>query len=104
MAYVVSQSSREYGIRIALGATRLAVVRLVTGRALRLVAVGIVLGAAAAAGLSRLIASLLFGVQPGDPVTYAQVALLLAGVAAAAVALPVIRATRVDPATCLRAL
>jgi len=104
MAYVVSQSLREYGIRIALGATRLAVVGLVTGRALRLVAVGIVLGAAAAAGLSRLIASLLFGVQPGDPVTYALVALLLAGVAATAVALPVIRATRVDPTACLRAL
>lgn len=104
MAYVVSQSSREYGIRVALGATRLAVVGLVTGRALRLVAVGIVLGAAAAAGLSRLIASLLFGVQPGDPVTYALVALLLSGVATASVVMPVVRAMRVDPATCLRAL
>jgi putative ABC transport system permease protein len=104
IAYVVSQSSREYGIRIALGATRMAVVGLVTGRALRLVAAGMVLGAAAAAGLSRLIASLLFGVRPGDPVTYGLVALLLAGVAAAAVALPVIRAMRVDPTACLRAL
>jgi putative ABC transport system permease protein len=104
MAHLVSQSSREYGIRIALGATRLAVVGLVAGRALRLVAVGIMLGAAAAAWLSRLIASLLFGVQPGDPVTYALVALVLTGVAAAAVALPVVRATRVDPTACLRAL
>ena len=75
-----------------------------TRRALTLVAVGIVLGAAAAAGLSRLIASLLFGVQPGDPVMYALVALLLTGVASAAVALPVIRAMRVDPTACLRAL
>ena len=104
MAYVVSQSSREYAIRIAHGATRLAVVGLVTGRALRLVAMGIALGMAAAAGLSRLIASLLFGVQPGDPVTFAFVALLLTGVAAAAIAVPVIRAMKVDPATCLRAL
>ncbi|MEZ5283202.1 MAG: ADOP family duplicated permease [Vicinamibacterales bacterium] len=104
MGYVVSQSLREYGIRMALGATRLAVVGHVTGRALRLVAGGVVLGASAAAGLSRLIASLLFGVQPGDPVTYVLVALVLGGVAAAAVALPVIRAMRVDPTACLRAL
>jgi hypothetical protein len=104
MAYMVSQSSREYGIRIALGATRLAVVGLVAGRALSLVAVGIVLGGAAAASLSRLIVSHLFGVQPGDPVTYALVALLLAGVGAAAVAVPAVRAMRVDPAECLRTL
>ena len=102
MAYTVSQSSREYGIRIAIGATRLAVLGLVTGRALRLVAVGIVAGAAAAASLSRLIVSLLFGVQPGDPVTFAWVAVLLAGVGAAAVAVPALRAMRVDPAECLR--
>jgi putative ABC transport system permease protein len=104
MAYTVSQSSREYGIRIALGATRLAVVGLVSGRALRLVAAGIVLGGAAAAGLSRLIVSLLFGVQAADPVAYALVALLLVSVGAAAVAVPVVRAVRVDPAECLRAL
>jgi putative ABC transport system permease protein len=104
MAYIVSQSSREYFIRLAIGATRLAVVGLVTGRALRLVAVGIVAGAAAAAGLSRLIVSLLFGVQPGDPVTYGLVALLLAGVGATAVAVPALRAMRVDPAECLRSL
>jgi predicted permease len=103
MAYTVSQSSREYGIRIALGATRLAVVSLVSGRALRLVAAGIVLGGAAAAGLSRLIVSLLFGVQAADPVAYALVALLLVGLGAAAVAVPVVRAVRVDPAECLRA-
>lgn len=104
IAHMVSQSSHEYGIRIALGATRAAVVGLVAGRALRLVAVGIVLGAAAAAGLSRLIVSLLFGVRPGDPVTYAFVALLLAAVGAAAVAVPAIRAMRVDPAACLRTI
>ncbi len=102
MAHMVSQSSHEYGIRIALGATRLAVVRLVAGRALRLVAVGVVLGVTAAAGLSTLIVSLLFGVQPGDPVTHAFVALLLAAVGAAAVAVPAMRAMRVDPAACLR--
>lgn len=104
MAYVVSQSSREYGIRIALGATRPAIVGLVTGRALQLVAAGVVFGGAAAIALSKLIASLLFGVQPGDPLTFALVALLLTGVAGAAVALPVIRAMRVDPAQCLRTL
>ena len=104
MAHVVSQSRREYGIRMALGATPLAVVGLVAGRALTLVAAGIVLGAAAAVGLSSLIASLLFGVRLGDPVTYAMVAALLLGVAAVAVGLPVIRATRVDPTVCLRVL
>jgi hypothetical protein len=104
MSYLVSQSLREYGIRMALGATRPAVVRLVAGRALRLVAAGIVLGVAASAGLSRLIVSLLFGVQPHDPVAYGLVALLLVAVAGAAVAVPVARATRVDPAECLRSL
>lgn len=104
IAFMVSQSMREYGIRIALGATRPAVVGLVTGRALRLVAAGIVVGVAASVSLSRLIVSLLFGVQPGDPVTYALVALLLTGVGAAAVAVPVARAMRVDPAECLRTL
>ena len=89
---------------MALGATPLAVVGLVAGRALTLVAAGIVLGAAAAVGLSSLIASLLFGVRLGDPLTYAMVAALLLGVAAVAVGLPVIRATRVDPTVCLRVL
>lgn len=104
MAFVVSQSVREYGIRIALGATRLAVVGLVGRRALALVAVGVALGTAAAATASRLIVSLLFGVQPGDPITYALVALVLICVAAVAVALPVVRATRSDPTICLRSL
>jgi predicted permease len=104
VAYVVSQSKREYGIRMALGATRLAVVLLVSRRALALVAVGVVLGTAVAAGTSQFIVSLLFGVQPGDPITYALVALGLVCVAAVAVALPVVRATRADPTACLRVL
>ena len=104
MAYVVSQSSREVPHPDRPRRHTPGCRRSRNRRALTLVAVGIVLGAAAAAGLSRLIASLLFGVQPGDPVAYAPVALLLTGVASAAVALPVIRAMRVDPTACLRAL
>lgn len=102
ISYSVSQSTREIGVRIALGARRLEAVRLVMGHGMRLVLTGVVLGVVAAYGLSRVMASLLFGVRATDPATYAGVALLLVAVAALACWVPARRATRVDPMVALR--
>jgi predicted permease len=103
IAYGVSQRTREIGVRIALGATASAVIRLVVGQGLRLTLLGVVLGVAAAAAGTRLIQSMLFGVSALDPLTFVLVALLLTTVAAAAAYLPARRAARVDPTMALRA-
>lgn len=102
LSYTVSQRTTEFGIRMALGATAGDVRWHVLGRGARPVALGIVLGLAAALLLARLMASLLFGVTPTDPVTLAGVAALMAVTAMAAAWLPARRATRVDPAQALR--
>jgi putative ABC transport system permease protein len=102
MAYSVAQSSREFGIRMAVGATLSGIVRLVVGRALGLLVAGILVGGAVSAGLSQFVASLLFGVQPNDPGTFGLVALLLIVVSGSAVVVPAVRAARVDPVVCLR--
>ncbi len=102
MAYVVAQSSREFGIRIAVGATGAGIARFMLGRAGELIVAGILLGTAISAGLARLVSSLLFGVQPNDPGTIGAVAALLSLVSLSAVFVPALRAARVDPATCLR--
>ena len=101
LAYVVSQRTPEIGIRMALGARPQQVVGLVMRNGLGLVAIGLVLGLAGAAGAGRLIATLLFDVQPLDPLVYAAVAVLFTIVASLACLVPSARAARIDP---LRAL
>lgn len=102
MAYAVSQRRTEIGVRMALGATPRAVFRLVIGDALRMAAVGIALGLAGSILVARSLATLLFGVAPHDPGTFAVTAGVLMAVAALASFLPARRATRVDPMVALR--
>jgi putative ABC transport system permease protein len=102
LSHEVGRRTQEIGVRMAMGARPGRVLRGVLGRALAWTGVGLALGLAAALGLAHLLASLLFEVRPGDPATYAGVALVLALVAAAAAYLPARRATRVDPVEALR--
>jgi putative ABC transport system permease protein len=102
VSYGVAERRREIGIRTALGARPRDVLRLVVGGALRLAAFGMAAGAVAALALSRLLSSLLFGVGPSDPATYAGVVVLLSSVVLAACVIPARGALRVDPNTVLR--
>ena len=102
MNYLVTQRTREFGIRVSMGATRADVLRLVLGRAGALIGAGTCLGLAGSVGLVRLIATLLFGTAPLDPLTFAAAPALLAAVALAASYVPAWRATRVDPVVALR--
>lgn len=102
MAYAVAQRTRELGIRLALGAGAGSVVRLVLGSGGRLIIAGVVLGLAGAVALTRLLASLLFGVGAIDAGTFAITTILLAGVALLACYLPARRASRVEPVGVLR--
>jgi putative ABC transport system permease protein len=102
VSYSVNQRIREMGIRIAIGAERGDVLWLVLGHGAKVGLLGIVIGIAAALGLTRLMASLLFGVSATDPLTFTAVALLLTVVALAASFLPARRAMRVDPIVALR--
>jgi predicted permease len=99
---VTAQRTKEIGIRIAFGAQRGDILKMVLGQGLRLALAGAVLGAAAAAGVARLLASFIFEPKPADPFTIGGVAALLVGVALAACAWPALRATRVDPLDILR--
>ncbi|HEV2147308.1 MAG TPA: ABC transporter permease, partial [Longimicrobiaceae bacterium] len=103
VSYGVAQRSREFGVRMALGARAGDVLRLVLGGAFRLAAAGVLAGVAASLVLARLLASQLYGVRPTDPATFLGVAALLAAVALVASWLPARRATRVDPMVALRA-
>jgi len=103
IAYSVSQRTREMGIRIALGAGRPAVLRLVMSQGARLTTFGIVIGLVAAVAVTRVMRNLLFGVSPLDPTTFVLVGVLLGTVALLASYLPARRATRVDPVVALRA-
>jgi hypothetical protein len=103
LAYTVTRRTREMGIRVALGARPASVVRLVLAQGLRFTIVGLALGLASAAALTRVMRSMLFGVTPLDPVTFGGVAVLLAAVAVTASYVPARRASRVDPAVALRA-
>ncbi|HZP49206.1 MAG TPA: ABC transporter permease [Vicinamibacterales bacterium] len=103
ISYAVSQRTREIGIRMALGARAGEVTRMFVDQGLRLAAVGILLGLAAAVALTRLMGSLLFDVNPVDPLTYAGVAVGLASAAVLASYVPALRAATVDPADALRA-
>ena len=102
LAYAVSQRTPEIGIRMALGANREQVVRLIMGDGLGLVAIGLVVGLAGAAGAARLIRQLLFGVSAIDPLLYAGVAIAFAIVAALACLGPSLRASRIDPLVAFR--
>jgi len=103
ISYSVAQRTKEIGIRMALGADRRDVVRLVTGESLRLAAMGVMAGLLGAAAGARVLATLLFEVQPTDAATYASAAGFLVLVALAASAVPAWRATRVAPVSALRA-
>ena len=103
LSYAVSQRTQEFGVRLALGAQRHDVWRLVAGRALRLVALGVVIGLVLAGGVTRLMQSMLYNVRPTDPLTFGGVVAVLALTALAACQLPALRATRADPLTALRA-
>jgi putative ABC transport system permease protein len=102
MAYSVRERTQEIGVRMALGATAGSVFRLVIGRALRLVSIGIAAGLGAAAALARLLEQLLFGVEPLDPWTFAATAVVLLVVATVASYLPARRSMRLSPLDALR--
>lgn len=102
LAYFVSQRSRELGIRLALGAKPGALFWMVVGQGIRPVVAGTALGLAGAVGVTRLMQSLLFGVTPVDPAAYGTAIAVLSAIAAAACAIPALRATQVDPLTALR--
>jgi putative ABC transport system permease protein len=103
MAYSVTQRTSEIGIRIALGAGKGSIFRLVVGQAMTLVGISLVIGLAGAFAATRLLSSLLFGVGASDPVTFVSIVLLVSAVAFIAAWLPARRATRVDPIIALRA-
>jgi putative ABC transport system permease protein len=102
LSYLVSRRTREIGIRVAIGARRLDVVRMVLGNGLGLALIGIAGGMALAFGITRLLRGLLHGVTPADPATFAAGAVLLTLVSVLASAVPAWRASRVDPVIALR--
>ena len=102
MSYAVAQRTREIGVRMALGAARADVLRLVAREGLRLSALGVAIGLAASVAATRGLTALLFGVTAGDPLTYAAVAAVLVATALAACYVPARRAARVDPLVALR--
>ncbi len=102
LAYAVQQRVRDFGVRRALGATTGEVLRLVVGNAVRVIGVGAVIGLILSMALGRLLTSILFGVQPQDPLTFGVVAAVVVLTAALSIAGPAWRATRIDPAVALR--
>ncbi len=103
MAYSVEQRTQEIGIRLALGAPTSGVRNMVVFQGMRLALAGVIVGLAAAFGLAKVVATFLFGVTARDPLVFAAVPLLLAGVAFLAVWLPAVRGSRIDPIIALRA-
>jgi ABC-type antimicrobial peptide transport system permease subunit len=102
ISYIASQRTHEIGVRMALGAGRRSVLRMMLVQAGKMAVIGVAIGLVAALGLTRVMSSMLFGVSAHDPLTFVGVALLLTLVAMAACYLPAWRATRVDPMVALR--
>ena len=103
ISYSVSQRTREIGVRVALGAQRTNVLRLIVGHGAVLAAAGIGIGLAGALGVTRFLRAMLFGVSPFDPVSFVAVALVLTAIVFLASYIPARRAARVDPIEALRA-
>jgi ABC-type antimicrobial peptide transport system permease subunit len=102
ISYLVGQRTHELGIRLALGAQRRDVLRLVVKHGMKMALGGVAIGLIAALGLTRLLGQILYDVSPTDPLTFTVIALLLTGVALVACFVPAWRATKVDPLTALR--
>jgi len=102
MSYSVEQRLQELGIRMALGAGGGQMLKLVVGQGMKLTGIGALVGLAAAFGLTRVLAGLLFGVKSTDPLTYAAVTLILCAVALLACLIPALRASKIDPIIALR--
>jgi len=102
MAYNVARRTHELGVRMALGAQKGEILKMIMGRGLRLTLIGLAIGAAGALALTRLMTNLLYGVRPSDPLTFIAVSLLLAIVALLACYIPARRAMKVDPMVALR--
>lgn len=104
IAYSVNQRTREIGVRVALGAEPSAVMGLVLGGGIKLAAAGVVIGAVVAAGTTRVLRRMLYGVGPGDPWTFVVIGVVVGGVAILASWVPARRALRVEPVEALREL
>ncbi|HLW51487.1 MAG TPA: FtsX-like permease family protein [Candidatus Angelobacter sp.] len=102
LSYEVTRRTREIGIRMAIGAQQIDVVRLVAGQGLLLALAGAIVGAAASFGAATLLRTILYHVKPGDPLTMIATAVILLAIALLACYLPARRATRVDPLVALR--
>jgi ABC-type antimicrobial peptide transport system permease subunit len=102
LSYMVGQCTKEIGVRMALGAQKLDVLRLIMKDGVEMTLTGIILGVIGAFGLTRLMSSMLFGVKPTDPLTFTVVAVLLCAVAMLACYVPARRAMKVDPTEALR--
>jgi putative ABC transport system permease protein len=102
VAYTIGQRTREIGLRMAIGAQRRDIVRMVIGGGMKLAAIGIAIGLVAAIALARLVESMLFDVTPLDPTSYTATAILLLAIAALACYVPARRAMRVDPMVTLQ--